>query len=91
MREDGREAAGDLLAWAQAQKKEIGPDQYSDLVMKFPKLSDYDFTQVDDAVYEALKRIIKPEVNRTMGKVAGEGRGLEYWRRLYREHEGDSV
>ena len=88
---DGRSFVGDLLTWAETRTDPVGPMQYATLEVDIPALRDYSAQQVDGAVYDALKLTIKTSLNRTKGKVAGEGHGLEYWRLLFRDHEGDGA
>ena len=88
---DGRSFVGELLTWAESQTEPIGPPQYATLVVGIPALKYYTAQQVDGTIYDALKLTLKTALNRTKGKVAGEGRGLEYWRILFRDHEGDGA
>ena len=74
---------GHLLGWAENQEEEITVESYMEAKRVVPGVAEYDLVQVDDEIYEALKRTISEDLNQGVGQVVGEGHGLEYWRQLF--------
>lgn len=91
LRSDTRAFIGELLSWAEKQVEPIASENYPTLELEYPALREYSAAQVDAAIYDALNLTIKAAVNRAKGKVAGEGKGLEYWRILFVDRESDGA
>ena len=87
--DEGRDEIKRLIKWAEKQKDVITKDSE-----KHHDISDstypFEVEQASAEIYRTLGRVLPPEIAMKYRTNAGEGCGLEAWRKLFQDNEGIS-
>ena len=73
-----------VLDWAEGQPQSITAEAEKGV---YSVLSDFDVSQLSGTLYSVVQDTISDRLRMTKPQLAGDGRGLELWRMLVREHE----
>ena len=86
--DEGRDEIGLLLKWAEERKDPITKDVEKDPLVT--PVVPFHVDQASTEIYRAMGRVLQKDIALKYRTNAGEGCGLEVWRKLFQDNEGMS-